>query len=87
MGESDLSNATATDISASRVKAPSTTGTGADRTAAGLEFQRYSQGLTARGSNLGIGRRTAPPSESLFSSLSGSQFGNGNAKSTTAKVE
>lgn len=54
------------------------------QTAGDLAYQKYQMGLVARGSTLGIGRRTTPPVDSQFTSppLSGSQFGTGSAKST-----
>ena len=53
-----------------------------DRSAAGLQYQRYQIGVNARGAALGIGRRTAPEPSQLFSHpVSAGQFGNGHAKS------
>lgn len=54
-----------------------------DRTAAGLQYQRYQIGVNARGAALGQGRRVAPEASQLFSSppISGGQFGGGHAKS------
>lgn len=56
-----------------------------DRSAAGLQYQRYQMGLTARGAALGVGRRVAPHPSQQFSSpaLSGAQFGGaGSARAT-----
>lgn len=55
-----------------------------DRSAAGLQYQRYQIGVNARGAALGQGRRVAPEASQLFSSpppISGGQFGGGHAKS------
>lgn len=57
-------------------------GTPVDRSAAGLQYQRYQIGVNARGAALGIGRRVAPEPNQLFSNpISGGQFGSGHAKS------
>lgn len=54
-----------------------------DRTASGLQYQKYQMGLTARGAALGLGRRVAPDPSQMFSNppMSGGQFGGGHAKS------
>ena len=56
---------------------------GVDRSAAGLQYQSYQMGLTARGAALGTGRRVAPDPSVQFSHppLSGGQFAGGHAKS------
>ena len=52
----------------------------ADHSAAGLQYQKYQMGLGATGAALGIGRRTVPDPDSLFSHpLSGVQFGSSNS--------
>jgi hypothetical protein len=55
----------------------------ADRSASGLQYQRYQMGLTARGAALGQGLRVAPDPSQQFSNppMSGGQFGQGHAKS------
>lgn len=54
-----------------------------DRSAAGLQYQSYQMGLTARGAMLGVGRRSATDPSAQFSNppISGGQFGSGHAKS------
>lgn len=65
---------------------------GPDRSAAGLQYQTYQLGLSARGAALGVGRRVASPPSAQFSnppgsgarSMSGGQFANGHAKSVVS---
>jgi hypothetical protein len=50
-----------------------------DRSAAGLQFQRYQLGLKATGAALGVGRRSVPDPNSQFRNppMSSAQFGGG----------
>lgn len=61
-----------------------------DRSAAGLQFQKYQMGLTARGAALGMGRRTVVDPNTQFSNppISHSEFsGGGSAKATFSQPE
>lgn len=59
------------------------TGEPIDRSAPGLQYQRYQIGLKATGAALGVGRRTVPDPSQLFRHppMSGAQFGRGHARS------
>lgn len=55
-----------------------------DRSASGLQYQKYQMGLTATGAALGMGRRSAPDPTAQFRNppMSRAQFGGGsNARS------
>jgi hypothetical protein len=54
-----------------------------DRSASGLQYQKYKQETTATGQALGVGIRTVVHPSALFSHppMSGGQFGGGHAKS------
>ena len=54
-------------------------GEAVDRSASGLQFQKYSLGLKATGATLGIGRRTVPDPDVQFKNppLSRAQMGGG----------
>lgn len=61
-----------------------------DRSASGLQFQRYQMGLTAKGSALGMGRRVAvdPSSQFTHPPMSASQFGSStNARASVSSEE
>lgn len=61
-----------------------------DRSASGLQFQKYQMGLTASGAALGVGRRVATDPGSQFSHppMSGAQFGGGsNARASVDDQE
>jgi hypothetical protein len=58
-----------------------------DRSATGLQFQRFQMGVNARGSTLGIGRRSAVDPNVLFThTMSGAQFGTGTNPRSTAEA-
>lgn len=61
-----------------------------DRSASGLQFQKYQMGLTATGAALGVGRRVATDPNQQFRNppMSGAQFGGSrDARSTLEEGE
>lgn len=64
-------------------------GESVDRSASGLQYQRYNMSLTATGAQLGQGRRSVPPADAQFRNppVSNAQFGEGsNARESMEEI-